>query len=140
MEQCEQVNAEVLSDNLGKAGNIRSAIIAVVAHAMIPIAFIAFFVCLIPVFADRSQQSNVVPLGNVLLLFNISSVLIEHIYVCLGLLYILLTLDAVVCLILFKMEKRIWASLWSWFVIICQSSAMFFCVFVLYDFLKTLTA
>ena len=120
--------------------NTKSAIIAVLTHAMLPISFIAFSVCVIPIFAVKAQQSNIIPHGNVLVLFNISSMLSDHIYICLGLLYILLSLDAVICLILCRMKKRMYASLWSWSVIICQSAGMLVSVSVLYDFLKTLIA
>ncbi len=139
IEQCEDKPDDLLSAT-PDGSNTRLAIITVVTHAMLPIAFIAFSVCVIPIFAGRAQQSNIIPHGNVLLLFNISIMLSDHIYICLGLLYVLLTLDAVVCLILFRMKKRMYANLWSWSVIICQSAAMFFSVSVLYDFLKTLIA
>ncbi len=139
IEQCESKPDDPLSA-MPDGSNTRSAIITVVTHAMLPIAFIAFSVCVIPIFAGRAQESNIIPYGNVLLLFNISIVLSDHIYICLGLLYVLLTLDAVVCLIVFRMKKRMYANLWSWSVIICQSAAMFFSVSVLYDFLKILIA
>ena len=137
IEQCEDKPDDPLSAT-PDGGNTKSAIIAVVTHAMLPIAFIAFSVCVVPIFADRAQQSNIIAHGNVLLLFNISILLSDHIYICLGLLYVLLSLDAAVCLILFRVKKRMYANLWSWSVIVCQSAAMFFSVSVLYDFLKIL--
>ena len=137
MEQCNNKSDDGLR-NVPNGNNTKLAIIAVVTDALIPIAFVAFCVCAVPVFANKAHQSNIVPHGNVLLLFNISRVLIEHIYICLALLYILLTLDAVVYLVLFRMRKRIWASLWSWLVIISESAAMFFSVFILYDYLELL--
>jgi hypothetical protein len=136
MEPNDKISEQAISGTNG--GNVRSAIIAVIVHAMIPIVFIAFSLCIVPLLAGKTQQFDIAPQGNIMVLFNISSLLSDHIFICLGILYILLTFDAAICLILFRMEKKIWASVWSWIIIICESAAMLYCVGAIYDFLKVL--
>lgn len=136
MEPNDKISDHAISSDAADGGNVRSAIIAVIAHAMIPIVFIAFSVCVVPILAGKIQQFDIAPQGNIMVLFNISNLLSDHIFICLGILYILLTLDAAICLILFRIKKRTCASVWSWCVIICESAAMFFCISAVYDFLK----
>jgi hypothetical protein len=138
MEDKNNIPSEL---NVGKkpVDKVRSAIMTVLTHALIPIAFIGFSLCAIPAFAQKLAQFNIAPDDKLLRLFNISELINEHVYFCLGLLYLALCLDAAVYLALFHMKKRAIAGFWSWVIIITETSLIIFCVWTLYGSLQTLT-
>jgi hypothetical protein len=138
MEDKNNIPSE-LSAGRKPVDKVRSAIMTVLTHALIPIAFIGFSLCAIPVFAQKLVQFNIAPDDKLLLLFNISELINEHVYFCLGLLYLVLCLDAAIYLALFYMKKRAIASLWSWGIITAETVLIIFCVWILYGSLQTLT-
>ena len=138
MEDSNNTFSESSTAETTPGDKVRSAIMAVVAHSIMPVAFIGFCVCVVPVFVQKADQFNIVPCGNVLVLFNISGLISEHIFHCLGLLYIILSLDAVLCLVLFGQKRTVLSSVWSWGIIIVESVSIIFCISILYEFLGEL--
>ena len=137
----EDDNNVLSEDNVCRkpVDKVRSAIMTVLTHALIPIAFIGFSLSAIPAFAQKLAQFNIAPDDKLLRLFNISELITEHIYFCLGLLYLALCLDAVIYLALFHSKKRVIASLWSWGIIIAETALIIFCIWTLYESLQRLT-
>lgn len=126
--------------NVGRkpVDKVRSAIVAVLTHALIPLAFIGFSLCAIPAFSQKFAQFNIAPNDKLLRLFNISELINEHVYFCLGLLYLVLCLDAAIYLALFHLKKRVLVCLWSWGIIVVETALIIFCIWTLHGSLQTL--
>ena len=109
---------------------IKSIVLEVINHALIPLILfpMAFFV--VPVFAEKADELNFKVDKLTLLVFKVSSFICSYWYVCVLILILLLVIDAVVLLSLKRMS-RIAAYCWWGLVVLVEGGIAGFLVVIL---------
>ena len=92
---------------------IKSTILTVITHLLLPLALFPFALFVVPSFAAKSRELGVEVSRLTVLVFNLSSFICQYWYLYILILGFAATIDAVICFSLFHFKRKIVTYLWS---------------------------
>ena len=111
---------------------IKSTILTVITHLLLPLTLFPFAFFVVPSFAAKSRELGVEVSKLTALVFNLSSFICQYWYLCILILGFAVTIDAMICFSLFRLKKKIVTHLWSGLVILIETVFIGLCVLALF--------
>lgn len=113
------------------SGIVKSTILTVITHSLLPLTLFPFALFVVPTFAAKAGEFGVELPKLTLFVFNLSSFISRYWYLCVLILGFGLTIDAVIYFLLFRFTKKTVVYLWSGLVIFIQAVFAGLCVLAL---------
>ncbi len=107
---------------------IKSTILTVITHLLLPLTLFPFAFVVVPPFAEKSRELGLEVSKLTVLVFNLSSFICRYWYLYILILGCAVTIDAVICFSLFRFKKKIVNHLWSGLVILIEAVFAGLCV------------
>lgn len=129
-----QRSGYVMEDSLSKAEvkkNIKSTIFTVITHSLLPLTLVPFAFFVVPFFTEKAREVDIELHKLTILVFNLSSFICQHLYLCVLIIGFAITLDAMICFSLLRLKKKMLTHLWSGLVILIEAVFVGLCVFAL---------
>ncbi len=109
----------------------KSTILTVITHLLLPLTLFPFAFFMVPPFAAKSSEMGIEISKLTSLVFDLSSFICRYWYLCILILVLAVTIDAMICYFLFRLKRKIVTQLWSGFVILTEAVFAGLCVLVL---------
>ncbi len=110
---------------------IKSTILTVITHLLLPLTLFPFALFVVPSFAARSRELGVEISKLTVLVFNLSSFICQYWYFYILILGFAAIIDAVIYFSLFHFKRKIVTYLWSGSVILIEAVFAGLCVLAL---------
>ena len=110
---------------------LKSTILTVITHLLLPLTFFPFAFFVVPSFAAKARELGVGVSKSTVLVFNLSSFICQYWYLYILILGFAATIDAVICFSLFHFKRKIVTYLWSGSVILIEAVFAGLCVLAL---------
>jgi hypothetical protein len=111
--------------------DVRSTILTVIVHLLIPLSLVPFSFFVVPSFVAKSRELSMEIPALTALFFNLSAFVCQYWYVYLLILAFAVTIDAVICFSIYHFKKKIIYPLWSGSVILVEAICIGLCVLAL---------